>query len=77
MGARELQNEGDAILFWNDAALEAHRRDFTFTDADGEDETDAQSRAAAGCVEACCGCGEDNDLAGFPADDPQLTALLG
>lgn len=31
----------DAILFWNEVALEAHRRDFTFTDAFGEDETDA------------------------------------
>lgn len=33
--------EDDAVLFWNEVALEAHRRDFTFTDTDGEDETDA------------------------------------
>lgn len=31
----------DAILFWNAVALDAHRRDFTFTDERGEDETDA------------------------------------
>src|SRR5262245_36714816 len=37
----ERRSGEDAILFWNEVALEAHRRDFTFTDADGEDETDA------------------------------------
>jgi hypothetical protein len=41
MAVGEWQSEKDAILFWNEVALEAHRRDFTFTDADGEDETDA------------------------------------
>lgn len=41
MGACDQRSEGDAILFWNEVALEAHRRDFTFTDTDGEDETDA------------------------------------
>jgi hypothetical protein len=29
MGAYKLQHEGDAILFWNDVAPEAPRRDFT------------------------------------------------
>lgn len=28
----------DPILFWNDVALEAHRRDFTFDDIQGDDE---------------------------------------
>jgi hypothetical protein len=41
MGVCEWQSGRDAILFWNEVALEAHRRDFTFTDANGEDETDA------------------------------------
>jgi hypothetical protein len=41
MGVCEWQSGNDAILFWNEVALEAHRRDFTFTDTDGEDETDA------------------------------------
>jgi vanadium chloroperoxidase len=41
MGVCEWHGGKDAILFWNEVALEAHRRDFTFTDANGEDETDA------------------------------------
>jgi vanadium chloroperoxidase len=41
MGVWDWQGGSDAILFWNELALEAHRRDFTFTDADGEDETEA------------------------------------
>jgi hypothetical protein len=41
MGVCDWRSGEDAILFWNEIALEAHRRDFTFTDADGEDETDA------------------------------------
>jgi hypothetical protein len=58
MGAREFQKEGDAILFWNDVALEAHRRDFTFTDADGEDETDAadQPQASSGAQRSMPSC---------------------
>jgi len=41
MSVRDGQSATDAILFWNEVALDAHRRDFTFTDDDGEDETDA------------------------------------
>lgn len=41
MGVGEWHSGKDAILFWNEVALEAHRRDFTFTDTNGEDETDA------------------------------------
>ena len=31
----------DAVLFWNDVLLEIHRRDFTFADKVGEDESDS------------------------------------
>jgi hypothetical protein len=31
----------DAILFWNEVTLEVHRRDFTFDDAAGDDESGA------------------------------------
>jgi hypothetical protein len=31
----------DAILFWNDVLLEVHRRDYTFDDAVGDDDSDA------------------------------------
>jgi vanadium chloroperoxidase len=34
--------EMEPILFWNDVALEVHRRDFTYEDEFGVDETDAR-----------------------------------
>ncbi|MGL4437817.1 MAG: vanadium-dependent haloperoxidase [Bosea sp. (in: a-proteobacteria)] len=33
-----MPNLYDPVVFWSDVALEAHRRDFTFTDAIGRDE---------------------------------------